>query len=134
MLLVTLCATNVSERNLIRVRPHLNFVATVARLLGDQPSSGIRCDCSLSVSGICVDWRGVGRRLNRSAIQSPMRLVAHFAIHAAVEHPGRHAPRVREFATGNRWVAGFIVTMAAPAIVDREPMCLVASDGKVVAR
>jgi hypothetical protein len=134
MLLVTLRAANVPQRNLVGVRPHLNFVTAVAGLLGNQPSSGIRCDGSLSVSGIGIDWLNFCRRLNRSAIQSPMRLVAHFAVHAAVEHPGGHAPCPIEFAAWNGWIAALIVAMAAPAIVDREPMCLVACDGKVVAR
>ena len=63
-----------------------------------------------------------------------MRLVAQFAVHAAVEHAGGHAPRPREFAIWNGRVAALIVTMAAPAIVDCETVCLAARDGKVVAR
>lgn len=97
MLLMTLCAANVPEWNLVGVRPHLNFVAAVARLLGDQPSSSSRRDGGLGISGICVHRLGVGRRLNRKAIQSSMRLVAHFAVHAAVEHAGCHAPCAIEF-------------------------------------
>jgi hypothetical protein len=101
MLLVTLSAPNVPKRDLIGIRPHLNFVATVARLLGDQPSSRSRCDGSLRVSGICVYLLAVGRRLNRRAIRSPVRLVTHFAVHAAVEHVRGDATGFLQFSLRN---------------------------------
>jgi hypothetical protein len=62
-----------------------------------------------------------------------MRLMTHFAVHVAVEHAGGHAPRAIEFVIWNRWIAGLIVAMAAPAIVDCESVCLAARDRKIVA-
>src|SRR5664280_2001366 len=82
---------------------------------------------------VCSDWLSVDRSRKRSTIQSPVRLMTHFAVHVAVEHAGGHAPRAIKFVTWNRWITGLIVAMAAPAIVDCESVCLTARDGKVVA-
>jgi hypothetical protein len=52
MLLMTLRAPNMPKRNLVSVRPHLNFMTAMARLLGDEPSRIRRRNGSLRIRSI----------------------------------------------------------------------------------